>query len=158
MRKSECTSHWTWRSNSKTWLLLMKSWMSKAKTWMLHKSKLNVACKNLNRECKLKWKTQNVVQIMQSIMKNGTLNFGGNGTPYAWTRWPETLWPRGINKLEGHAGCWRYHSWKECEYLIFTLEGVCSPESLKSNMFFSCSKKARTFGTQSKSICPFFAD
>ena len=47
MRKSEYTSHWTWRSNSKTWLLLMKSWMSKAKTWMLHKSKLNVGCKKV---------------------------------------------------------------------------------------------------------------
>ena len=59
----------------------------------------------------------------------------------AWTRWPETLWPRGINKLEGHAGCWRYHSWKECEYLIFTLEGVCSPESLKKQYVFFLFKK-----------------
>ena len=47
MEKNECTFHWTWRSKSKTWLLLMKSWMSKAKTWMLHKSKLNVECKKV---------------------------------------------------------------------------------------------------------------
>ena len=47
MRKNECTFHGTWRSNSKTWLLLMKSWMSKAETWMLRKSKLNVGCKKV---------------------------------------------------------------------------------------------------------------
>ena len=58
MRKNECTFHLTWRSNSKTWLLLMKSWMSKAKTWMLHRNRswmLNA--KKMNRECKLKWQT-----------------------------------------------------------------------------------------------------
>ena len=47
MRKNECTFHGTWRSNSKTWLLLMRSWMSKAETWMLRKSKLNVGCKKV---------------------------------------------------------------------------------------------------------------
>ena len=47
MEKNECTFHWTWRSKSKTWLLLMKSWMSKAKTWMLHKWKLNIRCKKV---------------------------------------------------------------------------------------------------------------
>ena len=47
MLKNECTFHGTWRSNSKTWLLLMRSWMSKAETWMLRKSKLNVGCKKV---------------------------------------------------------------------------------------------------------------
>ena len=46
-KKNECTFHWTWRSNSKTWLVLMKSWTSKAKTWLLHESKLNVECKKV---------------------------------------------------------------------------------------------------------------
>ena len=46
-------------------------------SWMLD-------AKKLNRECKLKWQKQNAVQIMQSIMKNGTLNFWRkwHGTPY----------------------------------------------------------------------------
>ena len=48
---------------------------------------------------------------------------------------------------------------EKSEYLIFTLEGVCSPESLKKQyVFFLLKKKQQTFGTQSKSICPFFAD
>ena len=50
MRKNECKFHWTWRSNSKTWLLLIKSWM------------LNT--KKLNLECKLKWQAQNVGLIL----------------------------------------------------------------------------------------------
>ena len=59
--KNECTFHWTWRSNSKTWLWLNeKVEYRKQKlecyineSWMLN-------AKKMNRECKLKWQPQNV--------------------------------------------------------------------------------------------------